>query len=166
MKKIGEAEHIIAALAQRGQPQGDDVEAEEQILAELAFPHPVFKVAVGGGEHAHIHFHGFRAAHAVYFPFLQHSEQLGLQAELHFGNFVQQQGAASGKLEFAEFAGNGPGKGPFFVPEEFAFQKMFRQGGAVDGDKGLVGPVTVAVQIAGKHFLARAGLARYEHRGL
>ena len=84
---------------------------------------------------------GLGAAHPVEFAFLEHAQELGLQPDVHLGNFVQEDGAAVGHLELAELAGDGPGERAFFVAKQFGFQQMFRQGGAVDGHKGAVGPV-------------------------
>jgi len=55
--------------------------------------------------------------------FLEHPQQFGLKMRVHFTDFVQQQGAVVGQFELAQLAHHGPGKGAFFVAEQFAFQQ-------------------------------------------
>src|SRR5690348_3972890 len=46
-----------------------------------------------------------------------------------------------------------------FVAEKFAFQEVFRNGRAIDGDEGRLGPAAVLVDGARDQLFARAGLA-------
>ena len=50
----------------------------------------------------------------------------------HVADFIEKQRALVGEFEFARLAGGGSGEGSFFVTEEFALQKIFGNGGAVD----------------------------------
>ena len=50
-----------------------------------------------------------------------------------------------------------------FVAEQFAFQQVLRDGGAVDRDKRRLGAGAVLVDGAGDQFLARPGFAPDEH---
>ena len=52
-------------------------------------------------------------------------------------DFVQQQGAAGRFLELADAAGDGAGEGALLVAEQFGFQQVLGDGGAVDEMKGL-----------------------------
>ena len=83
-EKAGQVQHVVATLVQGGQAQGNDVKAEIEILAKFALGDPFFEVAVGGGQHAHVNFEGFRAAHAVHLAFLEHAQEFGLQGQVHF----------------------------------------------------------------------------------
>ena len=47
------------------------------------------------------------------------------QPDVHFGDFVQQQRAAMGRLELAKTAGDSAGEGSFLVAEQFGFLKRF-----------------------------------------
>ena len=60
----------------------------------------------------------------------------------------------------------GAGEGAFFVAEELALQKGFRDGAAIDGDEGSVLASAALVNGAGGHFLAGAAFAQKEHRGV
>ena len=45
-----ERRDVLAALAQRRQPQAHDVEAVHQVLAEQALPHALLEILVGRGD--------------------------------------------------------------------------------------------------------------------
>jgi len=48
--------------------------------------------------------------------------------------------------------GVGAGEGPLFVPEQLAFDELFRDGGAVDRDEGLVPARGKGVEACGQLF--------------
>src|SRR6266516_5933648 len=55
------------------------------------------------------------------------------------------------------------GKGAFFVAEELALQKVFRNGVAVDRDKRAVLARAAAMNRRWRHFLASAAFSEQEH---
>ncbi len=69
-------ENVGRAVAQRRDLQVDDVEAEQQILAEGAFAHGVGEVAVRGRDDADIDRNRLGAADAVDHAFLDRAQQL------------------------------------------------------------------------------------------
>jgi CheY-like chemotaxis protein len=80
-RKLGKLElaqrDAAAALAQRRQREGDDVEPVEEVLAELSLAHEGLEVAVGGRQDAHVDPDGVLTAHALDGALLQGAEQLG-----------------------------------------------------------------------------------------
>src|SRR6185503_19108424 len=146
-------------LAQRRQAQIDDIQAIEKIFTESAVLDGFRQVAVGGGDDADVHLNRLGAADAVDLPLLDGAQQLGLEARVHFADFVQQQGATGGFLELADAARDGAGKGALLMAEQFRFQQVLGNGGAVHGNEGLVGALRLAVDIAGENFLTRAAFA-------
>ena len=100
------------------------------------------------------------------FVLLQNAQQLGLKRQGNFGDFVEEQRAAVGQLEAALALHRRAGEGAFFVAEEFALEEVFRHGGAVDLDIGLVLAQAFFVQRAGDDFLARAAFALDQHGGI
>ena len=84
-----------------GQVDAQDVEAVVQVAPERAHQHLLAQVAVGGGDHAHVHADGLLAAHAPELALLQHAQQLGLRAQRHLADLVQEDAAAVGQLEEA-----------------------------------------------------------------
>ena len=109
-----------------------DFDAVIEILAKTAVFHHFFKVPVGGSDETHIHLNVFLAAHARNPALLQGPEQLGLQEQGHFADFIQQQCSAMGQFKAAPPVFNGPGKSPFHMPEEFAFKEILRDSRAVN----------------------------------
>ena len=62
--------------------------------------------------------------------------------------------------------GGRAGEGAFFVAEQFAFQQVFRNGGAVDGEEGPAIALAVMIDGAGDEFLAGAAFAGDQGRGV
>ena len=162
----GEFQDVGRPLAQRRQPQGDDVEPVEQILAERALADLLHEVAVRGRQHADVDPHRGGAADPVDHPLLQGPQQLRLQAHIHLGDLVEQQRAAVGLLEPADAPGHGAGERPLLVAEQLGFEQGLGDRRAVDRDEGLARPVGLLVDVAGQHLLAGAALAGDQHRGL
>ncbi len=52
------------------------------------------------------------------------------------------------------------------MAEQFRFQEVLGDGGAVDADEGLLGPARALVDVAGHHFLADAAFAGDQDRGV
>jgi len=155
-----EGGNIFLALAQRRNLQGKNVEAEKQIPPEGAFLRHGVKVAVGGGDDAHVDVDDPVPADAENFLFLQGAQQAHLCGKAHFADLVQKQRAPVGQFKHAGLAALArPGKGPFFVAEELAFEQMFGQGRAVQSHKGASVPLAEVVYALGKQLFAGAGFA-------
>src|SRR5947208_990725 len=118
---------------------------------------------MGGRQHADVHRNRFLAAETLDAALLQYAHQLNLRARGHIADLVKEEGAVSGLLETPDAAGLRSGKGAAFVTEEFALEQGFRNGGAVDRNKGSLGAVAVLVNRARNEFLAGPGLASDKH---
>ncbi len=81
--------NIFPTFAQRRQMNADDVQAVEQILTELTFLHPLFKILVSGSDNPHIYFHRRIAANAIKLTVCQHAQQTRLHIQRHITNFVE-----------------------------------------------------------------------------
>ena len=101
-KAIGQGQDVFAAFAQRRQVQGDDVEAIEQVFAEAAVAHHVFKVEVGGRQNAHIGPAGDRVADTLVFLVLNETQQLWLQGQRKVADLIEKQRAAVGLIDSAQ----------------------------------------------------------------
>ena len=84
------------------------------------------KIAVGGGDDAHIHLDRALGADRIDFAFLQRAQQLDLHVEAQFADFVEEQRAAIGFLEFAQMLVGGAGEGAFLVAEQDAIRSGSR----------------------------------------
>lgn len=90
---------MSSGRSRRGGEDVDDVESEEQVVAEGAFAHQLAQVAVGRGDDAYIDAAcACRADHAD-FLVLQDAQQLDLHAQAHFADFIEEDGAAFGGLK-------------------------------------------------------------------
>ena len=52
---LGQGQHILAAGAQRGQMNLHDVEPVVEIFAQVALAQVGRQIAIGGGDHPHVH---------------------------------------------------------------------------------------------------------------
>ena len=84
----------------------------------------------------------------------------------HVSDFVEKERTAVRKFELSWFAAYSSGEGAFFVAEEFAFEQIFRDGGAVDFDEGAGGAVRVLMDGVGDEILADAAFAAEENGGI
>ena len=82
-----------------------------------------------------------------------------MHGERHVADFVEKDGAALGLLKPADMAAGGAGERSFFVAEQFGFDQLRRNRGAVQRDEGSAGPRTALMQRARHQFFSRAGLA-------
>jgi hypothetical protein len=78
----------------------------------------------------------------------------------------RKQGAAVGDLEQAQLVALGAGKGALAVAEQLAFDQVFRDRRAVDGNEGLVAALAALVDLARHQFLAAAAFAKNQHAGI
>jgi hypothetical protein len=89
----------------------------------------------------------------------ERAEQLRLHGRAHFRHFVEEQRSTVGFDEEALSLLVGSGEGAPCVAEKLGFKERIRQGGAVDGDKGLVASRAALVNRASDALLAGARLA-------
>ncbi len=158
--------NVLPALPQGRDDEGNDVDAVVEVFPEGPFGDLFLQVLVGGGHDAHVHLDGPVAPHPLEALLLQDAQDLGLGLEAHIADFVQEQGAFMGQIEFAPVAVRGPGKGPLLVAEELAFDEVFGNGGAVDLHEGARGPAAVGMERPGHQFLAGAVFPGDEHAGV
>ena len=109
---LDEDGNVLASLAQGRQDEGNDVETIEEVLQEPAVLHQPLDVAVGRGDHAHVHLLAALRAQGLELALLQDAQELGLQGRAHGPDLVQEDGAAVGEGELALLVGGGPVKAP------------------------------------------------------
>ncbi len=157
---------VIPPLAQRGEADGEDVEAVVEVLAKCLLLDRPEQVAAGGGDDADVHADRGGTAHAVELALLQHSEQLRLRFRRELADLVEEDAPTVRELESAQPPGDGAAEGALFMAEQLALHETGRQGGAVDPDERFVFPLARRVDGAGDQFFACAGFAGDEHRGV
>jgi hypothetical protein len=157
---------LPASAAQRRQPDRDDADAVEEVLAEAALGHQVREVGVRGGDHPGVHRDLPAAAEPLDPVVLQEAEELDLEGRRQLADLVEEEGAAVRRLDAAAALGVGAGEGALLVAEELALEQRLRDRRAVDGHEGPRGPRGEPVDRAGRDLLARAALAREEDGGI
>ena len=113
----------------------DDIEAEEEVLAEFAFGHHFGEVAVGRGEEAHLGGDGFVAADALEDAFAEDTEDFHLGRGVDLPDFVEEEGAPGGLFESSDAPLARSGERTFLMPEKFALEQLRRKCGAMHRDK-------------------------------
>ena len=121
-----------------GMAIGHDLQTVEEVLAELTRGDGLLEVLVGGGDDAHVDADQFRAADHPEGAVLEHAQEVALALGGEVADFVQEERAAVGQLKPAGLVGDRAGEGAFDVAEQFGFEQLLGQGGAIDGDERLV----------------------------
>ncbi len=162
----GQGEDVVGSLAEGWDRDLDDIEAVEEVVSEPALGDALREVLVGGGEHADVDLAGLAFADAADFAVLEGAEEFGLDGGGDVADFIEEEGAAFGFFEEAAVGADGAGEGAEAVSEEFAFEQVFGQGGAIDGEEGVMGAGRAGVDIAGDDLFAGAGFAGEEDGGI
>ena len=162
----GQEFQVVSPFAQRGKGQGEDVQTEEEVFPELSLLHPEAQITVRHGDEADIHRNGLQPPYPIDLPLLKNPEQLGLEGGVKLAHLVQHQGSLLGELELPRLAVKGPGEGAFLIAEEFRFQQVFGDRGAVDGHERTRGAGTLVVNVAGQKLLAHSALPLDQDRGI
>ncbi len=130
-----------------------------QVAAKAALAHLTFQVAVAGRDHLDIDLQRLLPAETPQDPVFDRGEQLGLQLQIHLADLVQEQGASIRLLQVTAMPPLGPGEGACLVAEQLGFQKIARQGRAIDLDQRTIGAGAGMVQDARRQTLAGTSLA-------
>ncbi len=141
----------------------DGADAVEQILAQLALGNRFIRLAIGGRDQTAVGFVRGLPTHRTHFLVLQHSQELALGIDWHFGDLVQQQRPAFRQPKQSIAIGVRAGEGAFHGAEELAFDQFARQGGAIDLDDLALAARAESMDEVGDHFLAGSALAGNQH---
>src|SRR5512134_97095 len=158
--------NILAALAQRGQAEANDVQPVKEIFAEPPLRDARLEVVVGGGDDAHVGLHGLMAAHAVEVPVRQHPQQPRLQLGRHVADLVEKERAPLRLLEAPAPLRLRPRERAALVAEKLRLEQLARDGRGIDCNERPGRARTVTVQRARHELLAGAGLPGDEDRGV
>src|SRR5882724_1258818 len=113
---------VLAPLAQGRQDDWDDVEAIEQVIAELTLLHELPQVAVGCGQHPHVRRRGSVGPDRSYLALLYNPEELDLQRWRHLPNFIQKECPTVGFFKEALLMCSSPGEGALNVSEDLRLE--------------------------------------------
>ena len=97
---------------------------------------------------------------------LEHAKQLRLEFERQLADLVEKERAAVGELEAAHLRGVRTGERAALTSEELALDQRARQRRAVDDHERPIAPAAATMNRPGQQFLAGAGLAEEQDRGV
>src|ERR1700686_4987090 len=163
-KMSEEQRDILAALAQRGDAQAENVKAKIKVAPEGALHDRLLQKAVGGGEDADIDGNTAGAADWANFFFLNGPQKLGLQVDRKFAHLVKKYGSTFGDGEQPVLGLIRARERAFDVAKQLAFDQRGHQRAAIDRDERFVMERPGVVNGARDHFLAGAALAQNQHR--
>src|SRR5882757_6731055 len=153
---------IFGTLAERGNLNGENIQAVIEVAAKGALGNAFRKILIRGGDHADVHALRAIAAEPFEFLLLQHTKKLRLKFEGKVADFVEEERAAVGEFEAADFLIDGPGERAALVAEKLGFEKAAGNGGAIDFNEGAIAARTEIMDGAGEELLAGAGFAEQE----
>src|SRR6516165_1490677 len=104
------------------------------------------------------------ATEAPHLRLLDNAKQLGLGADRHLTDLVEQQGSVLSPLEASCSSFDGPCKRTLLMAKQLAFDQAFRQCGAVDSDERPTASRTQPMNRAGHKFLPRPALSGHKDR--
>src|ERR1700722_12263683 len=148
--------NVFPALSQRRQQDGEDVQTIIHITAKLPASHHLHQIAIGRGDQPDIHFVGAPAAQSLELLLLQHAQQLRLQRRGDVAYFVEKQRTFVSHFEASDLLRDGSGEGTLLMTEQFAFQKIQRNGRAIEFYKSAPATLTGVVNGVSDEFFSRA----------
>ena len=153
-KILEQHQHVFTALTQGSNAQRCNIETVIQVGAEPPLVGRLTQVFLGGRNHANIQRNQLIATQTLNHPLLQHAQQFDLNIQAHAFYFIEEQGAAIGKLEFADTTLLRAGERARLMAEQFAFNHRLGQRTRVDRYKRSIAPARQIMQRPGDHFLA------------
>src|SRR5271170_3325967 len=101
-------------FAERGNRDGDYVEAVVEVLAKFAGLDCLFEIFVGGGQDARFEWDGVGSSDSLELFLLEDPEQLGLHGRGEFADLVQKQRSLLGSFELSLSHSDCAGVGTLF----------------------------------------------------
>src|SRR5882724_6525589 len=113
---------VLHAILQQRQLNREDRQTIIEILAELLFLNQLAQVAVGCGHHPHVNLETVRTTQPLHFALFQKSQQLGLQAERQFADFIEKEGSTLRRVNSTDARLHRPGERSLGISEQFGFE--------------------------------------------
>ena len=113
----GQQQDVFATRVQTRDLDRNDAQPEEQIPPEFTLLHHLLKVAVGRADHPQIDLALLHRTHAANGAIFQQLQELGLQQQVHFADFIEKQRAAVRRFHQTDPPILGVGERAFFMTE-------------------------------------------------
>src|SRR5262245_15926935 len=154
VEMLDQLRHVFRSFAQRRNFERYDVEAVEEVGAERPAFDLGFGAVIGRGDHARVDGDGRFRADGFEALLFERAQDFRLGLQTHVADLVEEDRRAVGALEFAAPGLGRPGEGSFDVAEQFGFDQVVGNGGAVDLDERARGAQALRMYGAGDQFLA------------
>src|SRR5215470_7305007 len=125
---------VLDALAERGEGDGEGIEAVEEVLAEFPRSERLLEMTIGRRDDAHVNLAGDHIPHGLALTRLEHAEEPALHLRGHVAHLIEKDRAPVRLLEQARLVGDGAREGAPLVPEELGLEQRGRERRAVHGD--------------------------------
>ncbi len=155
-KMVGEQGNVSFALAQGGEVDWHFRETVIEIPPESPLLDGLLEIDIGGSDDVSFHRDILAPADGHELLFFDDAQQLGLKVGLDFGYFIQKDCSFAGQAKVTGCGVLRVSKGTFFVPEELAFEKRFRNARAVYPDEGPIRVAGMIVDEAGQDVFSSA----------
>jgi hypothetical protein len=109
--------NVFGSLSERRKFECDDIQTEKEVFSKVPGSDVFFELSIRCGDETKIHGDVGCPSQAAKRPFLQHSEQFRLHAQVEVANFIEEERATLRSIEKAEFALMSSGKGSTLVTE-------------------------------------------------
>src|SRR4029450_8602684 len=130
---IAQRHDIRGTFAQRRNPDVEDAEAVEQVLAKLAALDGFPQVAVGRGDHPDVRLEKARPPQPLELALLQDAQELGLCGQTHPPALVEEQHAAGSEFHLPGLCLLRAGERAALVSKQLRLEQLLRQRRAVQG---------------------------------
>src|SRR5580704_8068007 len=156
--------YIAPTRAQRWNLDRESTQAVVEIGAKPAGRDPGLEIAVGRREYPHVDLLGPRIADRYDLSVLKDAQQGRLHRKRHLTNLVEKNDPAGSCAEETGLIALSASKGAAAMTKQLAVKQVLGKRGAVDRQKGLVGPRAHPMDRTRDMLLARASLAHEQYR--
>src|SRR5262245_56929271 len=117
-----------------------DRKTVKQVLTEVALKDGHFEVAIRGGNDARIHRDDLPTTDPAELQIFEDVKELRLKRQRKLANFVEKDRPVIGEFELTELSPVCPCEGALFMPEQFGFEEIRGQRGAIQLDERPIVP--------------------------
>src|SRR5262249_33814704 len=122
---------VLRSVAQRRHPDGEDVEAIEEIWPERARRAAGRELAIRRGDDSHVDPHRLGSPDAFELRLLEDAEESGLRSGGELAHLIEEQRAPVGQLETSDPPRMSAREGAALVAEELALHEVQRNRAAI-----------------------------------
>lgn len=150
---------IRGALTERWNGERDTLNSVEKVGPKASAADILFERTKSRVDRSNVGFNFLRSADSCEASVLNEPEQLGLHCQGELANFIEKEGAPGRRLDLPTCKLSRSRECAPLVPEQFALEQCFGNGGAVDRGERLCATPRKLVDTPRNHLLAAPALA-------